>query len=128
MESGAPTVFVSAQDRIRNLRRRDPYEDLNGKKLVPIKETDSDTDQYIIERRLGWESFPWLQAKAVQQEEGAGQEMNVETISIIVSVVAVGAAVGTLAMMSIRQLRQDMDWRFNELRDDMRELRRECPV
>lgn len=51
--------------------------------------------------------------------------MNVETISIIVSVVAVGVAVGTLSIMSIRQLRQDMDWRFTELRDDMRELRRD---
>ena len=47
--------------------------------------------------------------------------MNAETISIIVSVVAVGAAVGTLAMTGIRQVRQDMDRRFTELRDDMRE-------
>jgi len=51
--------------------------------------------------------------------------MNAETISIIVSVVAVGAAVGTLAMMGTRQLRQDMDRRFTELRDDIREVRRD---
>ena len=49
--------------------------------------------------------------------------MNAETISIIVSVVAVGAAVGTLAMTGIRQVRQDMDQRFTELRDDMRDMR-----
>ena len=51
--------------------------------------------------------------------------MNAETISIIVSVVAVGATVGTLAMTGIRQVRQDMDRRFTELRDDMREDMRE---
>ncbi len=51
--------------------------------------------------------------------------MNAETISIIVSVVAVGAAAGTLAMTGIRQVRQDMGRRFTELRDDMRDMRRD---
>ena len=51
--------------------------------------------------------------------------MNAETISIIVSVVAVGATVGTLAMIGIRQVRQDIDRRFTELRDDIREVRRD---
>ena len=43
--------------------------------------------------------------------------------------VAVGATVGTLAMTGIKQVRQDMDRRFTELRDDMhndtREIRRD---
>ena len=55
--------------------------------------------------------------------------MNAETVSIIVSMVAVGATVGTLAMTGIKQVRQDMDRRFTELRDDMhsdtREIRRD---
>ena len=51
--------------------------------------------------------------------------MNAETISIIVSVVAVGATVGTLALTGIRQARQDMDRRFTELREDMRDGIRE---
>ena len=51
--------------------------------------------------------------------------MSAETISIIVSVVAVGAAVGTLAMTGIRHVRQDMDRRFTELREDMRDDIRE---
>ena len=55
--------------------------------------------------------------------------MNAETISIIVSMVAVGATVGTLAMTGIKQVSQDMDRRFTELRDDMhndtREIRRD---
>ena len=55
--------------------------------------------------------------------------MNAETVSIIVSMVAVGATVGTLAMTGIKQLRQDMDRRFTELRNDMhndtREIRRD---
>ena len=55
--------------------------------------------------------------------------MNAETVSIIVSMVAVGATVGTLAMTGIKQVRQDMDRRFTELRDhmhsDTREIRRD---
>ena len=55
--------------------------------------------------------------------------MNAETVSIIVSMVAVGATVGTLAMTGIKQVRRDMDRRFTELRDDMhndtREIRRD---
>ena len=55
--------------------------------------------------------------------------MNAETVSIIVSMVAVGATVGTLAMTGIKQVRQDMDRRFTELRDNMhndtREIRRD---
>ena len=51
--------------------------------------------------------------------------MNAETVSIIVSMVAVGATVGTLAMTGIKQVRQDMDRRFTELRDDMHNDTRE---
>ena len=51
--------------------------------------------------------------------------MNAETISIIVSVVAAAATVGTRAMTGIRQVRQDMDRRFTELREDMRDGIRE---
>ncbi len=51
--------------------------------------------------------------------------MNAETISIIVSVIAASATVGTLAMTGIRQVRQDMDRRFTELREDLREVRQD---
>ena len=51
--------------------------------------------------------------------------MNAETVSIIVSMVAVGATVSTLAMTGIKQVRQDMDRRFTELRDDMHSDTRE---
>ena len=49
--------------------------------------------------------------------------MNAETIIIIISVVTVGVAVGTLSMAGIKKVRQDMDRLFTELREDMRELR-----
>ena len=51
--------------------------------------------------------------------------MNAETISIIISVVTVGVAVGTLSMASIKKVRQDMDRLFTELREDIREVRRD---
>ena len=49
--------------------------------------------------------------------------MTAETISIIISVVTVGVAVGTLSMAGIKKVRQDMDRLATELREDMRELR-----
>ena len=49
--------------------------------------------------------------------------MNAETISIIISVVTVGVALGTLSMAGIKKVRQDMDRLSTELREDMRELR-----
>ncbi len=51
--------------------------------------------------------------------------MNADTISIIVSVITVGAAGGALTMAGFRQLRQDMDRRFTESREDIREVRRD---
>ena len=62
--------------------------------------------------------------------------MNVDTISIIISVIAVGVAVGTIQIAGLRQLRREMsrgfkdareytDQRFHEARDDIRELRRD---
>ena len=62
--------------------------------------------------------------------------MNVDTISIIISVITVGVAVGTIQIAGLRQLRQEMsrgfrdareytDQRFHESRDDIRELRRD---
>ena len=45
--------------------------------------------------------------------------MNADTISIIVSVITVGAAGGALTMAGFKQLRQDMDRRFAEAREDM---------
>ena len=51
--------------------------------------------------------------------------MNAETISIIISVVTVGVAVGALSMAGFRQLRKDMDQRFSESREDIREVRRD---
>ena len=51
--------------------------------------------------------------------------MNVETISIIISVITVGVAVSALSMAGFKQLRTDMDRRFRESREDTRELRRD---
>ena len=62
--------------------------------------------------------------------------MNVDTISIIISVITVGVAVGTIQIAGLRQLRREMsrgfrdareytDQRFHESRDDIRELRRD---
>ncbi|MCY4485767.1 MAG: hypothetical protein OXF11_01440 [Deltaproteobacteria bacterium] len=51
--------------------------------------------------------------------------MNVETISIIISVIMVGAAGGALTMAGFKQSRADMDRRFRETREDVRELRRD---
>ena len=45
--------------------------------------------------------------------------MNADTISIIISVVTVGVAVGALSMAGFRQLREDMDRRFSESREYM---------
>ena len=45
--------------------------------------------------------------------------MNADTISIIVSVITVGAAGGALTMAGFKQLRQDMDRRFTEFREEM---------
>ena len=61
--------------------------------------------------------------------------MNVDTISIIISVITVGVALGAVHMAAFKQLRQEMnrgfresreytDQRFTESRDDVRELRR----
>ena len=50
---------------------------------------------------------------------GAGQEMNADTIGIIISVITVGAAVSGLTMTGFRHVREDMDRRFAELREDM---------
>lgn len=49
--------------------------------------------------------------------------MNAETISIVVSVVAVGTAVGSLTITGLKQVREDIDRRFTDLREDMREVR-----
>ena len=43
-------------------------------------------------------------------------EMNAETIGIVISVVTVGVAIGALTMAGFRQLRQDMESRFSESR------------
>ena len=45
--------------------------------------------------------------------------MNVDTISIIISVVTVGVAGGAFTMAGFRHVREDMDRRFGEMRDDM---------
>ena len=45
--------------------------------------------------------------------------MNADTISIIISVVTVGVAVGAHSMAGFRQFREHMDRRFTESREDM---------
>lgn len=62
--------------------------------------------------------------------------MNADTVSIIISVITVGVAIGALSIAGFRQLREEMDRRFAEVREymdqrfgeqreDIREVRRD---
>lgn len=51
--------------------------------------------------------------------------MNAGTTSIIISVIMVGVVGGALTMAGFKQLRTDMDRRFGETREDIRELRQD---
>ena len=56
-------------------------------------------------------------------QNGLGGSMSIELISVLIAVVAIGATLGGLILISNRGLRQDMAQQETRLREDISQLR-----